>query len=108
MMLPYSWFSITITKTCEKDGTTGAGGGCATGAWQLRAAMARCINLPGGSVVFTRRGKRNPATAQMAARAREFARGLDLKEYRRLKDAAPHTWPATPKPEGLDFDRAFL
>src|SRR5207253_1806171 len=27
MMLPYSWFSITITKTCEKDGTTGAGGG---------------------------------------------------------------------------------
>src|SRR5438132_14323319 len=27
MMLPDSWFSITITKTCENDGTVGAGGG---------------------------------------------------------------------------------
>src|SRR5437870_3565389 len=27
MILPYSWFSITITKTCENDGTAGAGGG---------------------------------------------------------------------------------
>src|SRR6266571_3872470 len=31
MMLPYSWFSITITNTCENDGTAGAGGGAADG-----------------------------------------------------------------------------
>src|SRR5947209_723982 len=27
MMLPYSWFSITITNTCENDGTAAAGAG---------------------------------------------------------------------------------
>jgi len=46
--------------------------------------------------------------AELAARAWEFAQGLDLAEYGRLQDEVRRTWPATAKLNGLDFDRAFL
>ncbi|MEO6796965.1 MAG: hypothetical protein ABI401_15415 [Candidatus Dormibacter sp.] len=49
-----------------------------------------------------------PLSAEMAARAWEFAQGLDLEEYRKLQDEVRTTWPATTKLELLDFDRAFL
>jgi hypothetical protein len=49
-----------------------------------------------------------PLNAELAARAWEFASGLDLEEYRRLQDEVRATWPATKKLAGLDFDRAFL
>jgi len=49
-----------------------------------------------------------PLNAELAARAWEFAQGLDLKEYRRLQDEVRTTWPAAAKLNGLDFDRAFL
>lgn len=44
----------------------------------------------------------------LAARAWEFAQGLDLHEYRRLQDEVRTAWPATAKLDRLDFDRAFL
>jgi hypothetical protein len=44
----------------------------------------------------------------MAARAWEFAQGLELDEYRKLQDEVRLAWPATAKLERLDFDRAFL
>ena len=46
--------------------------------------------------------------AELAARAWEFAQGLDLEEYRRLQDEVRSTWPATARLKGIDFDRAFL
>jgi hypothetical protein len=49
-----------------------------------------------------------PLSAEMAARAWEFAQGLDLEEYRKLQDEVRATWPAAAKLERLDFDRAFL
>jgi len=49
-----------------------------------------------------------PLNAELAARAWEFAQGLDLEEYRRLQGEVRHAWPATAKLNGLDFDRAFL
>lgn len=49
-----------------------------------------------------------PLSAEMAARAWEFAQGLELEEYRKLQDEVRSTWPATAKLERLDFDRAFL
>jgi hypothetical protein len=49
-----------------------------------------------------------PLNAELAARAWEFAQGLDLEEYRRLQTEVRSAWPATTKLRGLDFDRAFL
>ena len=49
-----------------------------------------------------------PLDAELAARAWEFAQGLDLDEYRRLQDEVRAAWPATVKLRGLDFDRALL
>ena len=49
-----------------------------------------------------------PLNAELAARAWEFAQGLELEEYRRLQDEMRASWPATVKLKGLDFDRAFL
>src|SRR6266852_702339 len=49
-----------------------------------------------------------PLNAELAARAWEFAQGLELEEYRRLQNEVRSTWPATAKLNGLDFDRAFL
>jgi hypothetical protein len=49
-----------------------------------------------------------PLNAEMAARAWEFAQGLELEEYRRLQGEVRKAWPATAKLNGLDFDRAFL
>ncbi|HET9848709.1 MAG TPA: hypothetical protein VFR68_09175 [Candidatus Dormibacteraeota bacterium] len=49
-----------------------------------------------------------PISAELAARAWEFAQGLGLDEYRRLQDEVRTTWPATAKLKGLDFDRAVL
>jgi hypothetical protein len=49
-----------------------------------------------------------PLNAELAARAWEFAQGLDLEEYRRLQEEVRSTWPATTKLQGLDFDRAVL
>jgi hypothetical protein len=49
-----------------------------------------------------------PLNAELAARAWEFAQGLDLEEYRRLQNEVRATWPATTKLQGLDFDRAVL
>ena len=49
-----------------------------------------------------------PLSAEQAARAWEFAQGLNLEEYRQLQDEVRSTWPATSKLKGLDFDRAFL
>lgn len=49
-----------------------------------------------------------PISAELAARAWEFAQGLELEEYRRLQDEVRTTWPATAKLKGLDFDRAVL
>jgi hypothetical protein len=46
--------------------------------------------------------------AELAARAWEFAQGLDLDEYRRLQTEVRSAWPATTKLQGLDFDRAVL
>ena len=43
-----------------------------------------------------------PLNAELAARAWEFAHGLDLAEYRRLQDEVRKTWPATAKLNGLD------
>jgi hypothetical protein len=49
-----------------------------------------------------------PLNAELAARAWEFAQGLDLEEYPRLQEEVRATWPATAKLKGVDFDRAFL
>ncbi|MDQ6713177.1 MAG: hypothetical protein M3Z28_08310 [Candidatus Dormibacteraeota bacterium] len=49
-----------------------------------------------------------PLNAEQAARAWEFAQGLELEEYRRLQGEVRNAWPATAKLSGLDFDRAFL
>jgi hypothetical protein len=49
-----------------------------------------------------------PLNAETAARAWEFAQGLELEEYRRLQEEVRSTWPATARLKGLDFDRAFL
>jgi len=49
-----------------------------------------------------------PLNAELAARAWEFAQGLDLEEYRRLQGEVRNAWPATTKLNGVDFDRAFL
>ncbi|HEY8736650.1 MAG TPA: hypothetical protein VIO62_06360 [Candidatus Dormibacteraeota bacterium] len=49
-----------------------------------------------------------PLSAELAARAWEFAQGLDLEEYRRLQQEVRAAWPATAKLERLEFDRAFL
>jgi hypothetical protein len=49
-----------------------------------------------------------PLSAELAARAWEFAQGLDLEEYRRLQNEVRASWPATTKLHGLDFDRAVL
>ncbi|GAC1478123.1 MAG: hypothetical protein PVSMB9_00280 [Candidatus Dormibacteria bacterium] len=49
-----------------------------------------------------------PISSQDAARAWEFAQGLDLEEYRRLQEEVRSAWPATAKLNRLDFDRAFL
>lgn len=49
-----------------------------------------------------------PLNAELAARAWEFAQGLDLDEYRRLQDEVRAAWPATTTLRGLDFDRALL
>lgn len=46
--------------------------------------------------------------SDLAARAWEFAQGLELEEYRRLQEEVRTSWPATAKLKGLDFDRAFL
>src|SRR5919201_3853875 len=55
MMLPYSWFSITITKTCEKAGTTagvggGVGLGVVVGAGWLVAGVAAGVAVACGGV----------------------------------------------------------
>jgi hypothetical protein len=55
-----------------------------------------------------RRAMMKPLSAELAARAWEFAQGLELEEYRRLQNEVRSTWPATTKLNGLDFDRAFL
>ncbi len=49
-----------------------------------------------------------PLSAELAARAWEFAQGLDLDEYRRLQNEVRSSWPATAALAGLDFDRAVL
>ena len=49
-----------------------------------------------------------PLNAELAARAWEFAQGLDLEEYRRLQGEVRNAWPATATLNGVDFDRAFL
>ncbi len=49
-----------------------------------------------------------PLNAELAARAWEFAQGLDLEEYRRLQNEVRSSWPATASLSGLDFDRAVL
>lgn len=49
-----------------------------------------------------------PLSAELAARAWEFAQALDLDEYRRLQDEVRAAWPATVQLRGLDFDRAVL
>ncbi|MDQ6884479.1 MAG: hypothetical protein M3077_09655 [Candidatus Dormibacteraeota bacterium] len=49
-----------------------------------------------------------PLSAEMAARAWEFAQGLELEEYRKLQQQVRTAWPATAKLDRLDFDRAFL
>ena len=49
-----------------------------------------------------------PLSSETAARAWEFAQGLDLEEYRRLQEEVRSTWPATAKLNRLDFDRAVL
>ncbi|MDQ6710983.1 MAG: hypothetical protein M3Z11_10560 [Candidatus Dormibacteraeota bacterium] len=49
-----------------------------------------------------------PLNAETAARAWEFAQGLELEEYRRLQQEVRTAWPATAKLDRLDFDRAFL
>ena len=49
-----------------------------------------------------------PLSAELAARAWEFAQGLDLDEYRKLQDEVRTAWPATARLSGLDFDRAVL
>ena len=36
-----------------------------------------------------------PLSAELAARAWEFAQGLDLEEYRRLQQEVRAAWPAT-------------
>src|SRR5438034_10112770 len=55
-----------------------------------------------------RRALMKPLNAELAARAWEFAQGLDLEEYRPLQGEVPNAWPATAKRNGVDFDRAFL
>ena len=55
-----------------------------------------------------RRALMKPLNAELAARAWEFAQGLDLEEYRRLQGEVRNAWPATAKLKGVDFDRAFL
>jgi hypothetical protein len=49
-----------------------------------------------------------PLSAELAARAWDFAQGLDLEAYRRLEEEVRATWPATAGLRGLDFDRAVL
>ncbi|TMD12255.1 MAG: hypothetical protein E6J00_12475 [Chloroflexi bacterium] len=49
-----------------------------------------------------------PLNAELAARAWDFAQGLDLEAYRRLEDEVRASWPATAGLRGLDFDRAVL
>ncbi len=49
-----------------------------------------------------------PLSAELAARAWEFAQGLDLEEYRRLQAEVRAAWPATVSLRGLEFDRAVL
>jgi len=49
-----------------------------------------------------------PLDAEMAARAWDFAQGLDLEAYRRLEEEVRANWPATARLGGLDFDRAVL
>ena len=45
---------------------------------------------------------------ELAARAWEYAQGLELDAYRQLQDEVRAQWPATSKLRGLDFDRAVL
>ena len=45
---------------------------------------------------------------ELAARAWEYAQGLDLDDYRRLQEEVRAQWPATTKLRGLEFDRALL
>lgn len=49
-----------------------------------------------------------PLSAELAARAWDFAQGLELEAYRRLEEEVRSTWPATAGLRGLDFDRAVL
>src|SRR5205823_9872186 len=53
-MLPDSWFSITITKTCENDGTAGAGAGGGGSEWIGAAdgftAEREAAGVAGGAV----------------------------------------------------------
>jgi hypothetical protein len=46
--------------------------------------------------------------AGLAARAWDFAQGLELEEYCRLQDEVRTVWPATANLDRLDFDRAVL
>jgi hypothetical protein len=49
-----------------------------------------------------------PMNSELAAKAWEYAQGLELDEYRRLQDEVRSSWPATASLRGLDFDRAVL
>ncbi len=49
-----------------------------------------------------------PLNAELAARAWEYAQGLELEAYRRLQQEVRTNWPATAALRGLDFDRAVL
>src|SRR6266516_1710334 len=77
--------------------------------------IARCVTQRGPESIWpvhtlyrSRRAMMTPLNAELAARAWEFAQGLDLEEYRRLQGEVRNAWPATAKLNGLDFDRAFL
>ena len=73
-----------------------------------RSVMRRPVNPFGPATRCTRWRKPLKLNAELAARAWEFAQGLDLDEYRRLQDEVRAAWPATEKLRGLDFDRALL
>jgi len=53
MTLPYSWFYMTITKTCEKAGTEPdpAGGGAGTGGWLAEAGPLTGATVAAGDGV---------------------------------------------------------
>src|SRR2546427_12937458 len=70
MMLPYSWFSITITKTCENDGTAGAAGGATDGLTVGRASAgvkAGAVGIAAGVARATRVVRREATPGSVRA-----------------------------------------